>query len=80
MIDGSLVENEGTLARLINAKLCSIAAPEGFTVGLLNDFQVPWVEQAGTRYPLYTQTFKFGRGRDDPESDEGDAANEDDDE
>ena len=38
VIDGVLIENEGTLARVINAKLSSIACSEGFSVALLNDF------------------------------------------
>jgi hypothetical protein len=38
VIDGVLIENEGTLARVINSKLSSIASQEGFTVGLINDF------------------------------------------
>ena len=38
VIDGSLIENEGTLARLINCKLSTMAGSDGFSVGLLNDY------------------------------------------
>jgi hypothetical protein len=37
-IDGTLIENEGTLARFLNNKLSSAASADGFTVGLMNDF------------------------------------------
>ena len=44
---------------------------EGFTVGLINDFQVPWVEKGTNKYPLYTVTVKFASG-DEAEVAEGD--------
>lgn len=77
-IDGTLVENEGTLARLINSKFCSLAAAEGFTVGIINDFQVPWVERTGTKYPLYPSTLKLTKTKDDDDGygDEGDPDDE----
>lgn len=44
---------------------------EGFTVGLINDFQVPWVEKGTNKYPIYTVTVKFASG-DEAEVAEGD--------
>lgn len=37
-IDGTLIENEGTLARFLNNKMTLAGSAEGFTVGLMNDF------------------------------------------
>jgi hypothetical protein len=37
-IDGLLVENEGTLARLLNSKTGIIDCADGFTVGIIDDF------------------------------------------
>lgn len=78
VIDGVLIENEGTLARVINSKLSSIASQEGFTVGLINDFQVPLVEQQSAKYPMYTQTLKFKRFAGKDEDDYGDEAQDED--
>lgn len=64
-IDGTLIENEGTLARLINSAFSSASSAEGYTVGVINDFQIPWVERSPSKYPLYTQTLKMKKNKDD---------------
>ena len=33
----------------------------GSTVRLLNEFDIPWVELAGVRYPMYRTTLKIKR-------------------
>jgi hypothetical protein len=78
-IDGKLIENEGTLARFLNNKFSSAASKDGFTVALLNDFQIPWVEKSSSKYPLYPITIKLEPTADDAPEDYGDEAPDDDD-
>lgn len=69
-IDGELVENEGTLARLLQGG--AGRGNDGFTVGLLNEYQLPWVERAPAKYPTFASRIRFGKAEDSGEDkDEG---------
>ena len=65
-IDGRLVKNEGVLFSIFHNKFAQ--NQEGFTVQVLNDFDIPWVEWKSSKYPMYMRTLNLAkREQDDAE-------------
>lgn len=62
-IDGRLVKNEGVLFSIFHNKFSQ--NQDGFTVQVLNDFDIPWVEWKNAKYPMYTRTLNLAKREQD---------------
>lgn len=82
VFDGELIASEEDLAGFFAGDDDKSASSHyfGATCGLLNEFDVPWVERQGLKYPIYRRTLKFPeRQKRDSEASEEEDRDEDDD-
>jgi hypothetical protein len=68
-----LIDQESTLQEVLSLTNSEFAAQAGFTVALLNDFDVPWVVKGGQKYPSYKLKVKLKK-REVEEGDDSDDA------
>jgi hypothetical protein len=89
VFDGQLVQNEISLHTMfdLDALKSTGSLPVnkrfGSTVALLNEYDIPWVELAGVRYPTYRTTLKIKRqkagGAEQDEDDDSSSVDDDED-
>jgi len=68
--DGKLISDQNSLQNLLDITMHSKNTPginhaHGFSVRLLNEFEIPWVELDGVSYPKYKTTLKISTRNDD---------------
>lgn len=64
------MRDEGFLFSVFHNKFTQGQGNEGFTVQVLNDFDVPWVEWKNSKYPMYMRTLNLSK-RDNDDADYG---------
>jgi hypothetical protein len=73
VLDGDLIKDEEDLAQIFEStdEFQSSSGVNGVECGLLNEFDIPWVERSGIKYPIYKKTItlketsKFEETKDD---------------